>query len=461
MDTFHSWISHLITAMVLVITWRLLVPVAVRAALWFPVTATLVRLGWRAVADACGLADRRRRPVRRSELGELLWGSDGRPRSGVQYRILAPGMRQLRPTRFGWTCVLRLRPGQTPDDVVRVADRLAHSWAAHAVRVSPWGPGRVRLVVNRRDPLLRVAVPAQDGQLLRVRIGRLDTGRPWILDFRVVPHWLIAGATQSGKSTLLNAVIVGLAPQPVALVGFDLKGGMEFTPYAPRMSALATTRGECVDVLRDLVSLLATRMGLCRAHGARDIWTLPADVERPVPIVVLVDEVAELFLMATRDEKAEISETATHMIRVAQLGRALGVHLVVAGQRIGSDLGPGVTALRSQLSGRVCHRVNDPETASMTLGGLDPAALDAARAISAAVPGVAVVASDSSGWNTARAGQVTTATAEATAGQWSDLAVPWEQLLPAVDLDLDLDLDPAWLAEGSVDPELATVADAP
>jgi S-DNA-T family DNA segregation ATPase FtsK/SpoIIIE len=186
-------------------------------------------------------------------------------------------------------------------------------------------------------------------------------------------------------------------------------------------------------------------------------WSLPEDIERPIPIVVLVDEVAELFLMATRDEKAEIAETATHMIRVAQLGRALGVHLVVAGQRIGSDLGPGVTALRSQLSGRVCHRVNDPETASMTLGDLDPAALDAARAISAAVPGVAVVASDSGGWNTARAGLVTTATAEATAGQWSDLAVPWEQLLPAVDLDLD----PAWLAEGSVDPELTTVADAP
>jgi len=409
-----------------------------------------VRLGWRDVADACGLADRKRKRVRRSDLGGLLLGSTERPRSTVEYRLLAPGMRRLRPTWFGWTCVLRLRPGQTPDDVFKVAERLAHSWGAHAVRVTHWGPGRVRLTVNRRDPLAVVPVPSQDGELLRVRIGRLDTGRPWVVDFLTVPHWLIAGATQSGKSTLLNAVIVGLAPQPVALVGFDLKGGMEFTPYAPRMSALATTRGECVDVLRDLISLMAHRMQLCKTHGARDIWTLPRDVERPIPIVVLVDEVAELFLMATRDEKAEISETATHMIRVAQLGRALGVHLVVAGQRIGSDLGPGVTALRSQLSGRVCHRVNDPETASMTLGDLDPAALDAARAIPAATPGVAVTAADSGGWNTARAGLVTTAEAEACAREHASLAVPWAQLLPGVELDVD----PAWLpGDGDEDRE--------
>lgn len=337
--------------------------------------------------------------------------------------------------------------------MIKVADRLAHSWGAHAVRVTHGGPGRVRVTVNRRDPLLQVPVPSQDGELLRVRIGRLDTGRPWILDLRIVPHWLIAGATQSGKSTLLNAAIVGLAPQPVALVGFDLKGGMEFTPYAPRMSALATTRTECVQVLRDLIALLAERMQLCRTNGARDIWTLPPEIEQPIPIVVLVDEVAELFLMATRDEKAEISETATHLIRVAQLGRALGVHLIVAGQRIGSDLGPGVTALRSQLSGRICHRVNDPETASMTLGDLDPAALDAARAIPAATPGVAVVASDSGGWHTARACLVITAEAETTAREHQQLAVPWEQLIPGAVLELD----PAWAVDEPAESELATV----
>ncbi len=187
-----------------------------------------------------------------------------------------------------------------------------------------------------------------------------------MIDFRVVPHWLNAGATQSGKSNLANAIITGLAPQPVALVGFDLKGGVEFTPYAPRLSALATTRTESVALLDDLDRLLADRMRTCRDHGARNIWRLP-DVIRPVPVVVLVDEVAELFLIADKSEKEQVSRTATGLLRVAQLGRAFGVYLIICGQRIGADLGPGVTALRAQLSGphlppgqRPRNRQHDP-----------------------------------------------------------------------------------------------------
>ncbi len=140
---------------------------------------------------------------------------------------------------------------------------------------------------------------AATGELLTVQVGMLETGQPWVIDFRMVPHWLSAGATQSGKSNLANAIIKGLAPQLVALVGFDLKGDVEFTPYAPRLSALATTRAECADLLDDLVRLLTDRMRLCRDRGARNIWRLHEDI-RPVPVVVLVDEVAELFLMADK-----------------------------------------------------------------------------------------------------------------------------------------------------------------
>lgn len=154
---------------------------------------------------------------------------------------------------------------------------------------------------------------------------------------------------------------------------------------------LGTTRDECGELLDDLIRVLADRMRVCRQHGARNIWRLPDEV-RPVPVVVLVDEVAELFLMADKSEKDAIARTSTALLRVAQLGRAFGVYLIVCGQRIGSDLGPGVTALRSQLSGWICHRVNDPETANMTLGDMDPGALDAARQIPGDTPGVAIAA---------------------------------------------------------------------
>jgi hypothetical protein len=141
-------------------------------------------------------------------------GSDGRPYTTTEYRIRPPGMWRLRPTWFGWTCVLRLRSRSNPgrcDQGRRPAGALM---GAHAVRVTQWRLGRVRVTVNRRDPLVAVAVTAQDGELLRVRIGRLDAGRPWVIDLRTVPHWLIAGATQSGKSvsSTLTPIVLGALP---------------------------------------------------------------------------------------------------------------------------------------------------------------------------------------------------------------------------------------------------------
>ena len=100
-------------------------------------------------------------------------------------------------------------------------------------------------------------------------------------------------------------------------------------------------------------------------------------------------------------------------------------------QRIGSDLGPGVTALRSQLSGRVCHRVNDPETANMTLGDMDPAALDAARQIPAETPGVAIIAGQDGSWHRARSVYVSEEDAENAARRYAHLAPRWSELTTA------------------------------
>jgi hypothetical protein len=87
-----------------------------------------------------------------------------------------------------------------------------------------------------------------------------------------------------------------------------------------------------------------------------------------------------------------------------------------------------VTALRAQLSGRVCHRVNDPETANMTLGDLDPAALDAARAIGADTPGLAVIAGQDGGWNRARSVLISEEDAEQAARDFAHLTPTWAEL---------------------------------
>jgi S-DNA-T family DNA segregation ATPase FtsK/SpoIIIE len=414
--------------------WARIHPPSFWYGLGFRVKSIRVRLTWAHVAASCGLAPQRVR---------WRWTLDAVPVAGTLKRtsvMLAPGRRLrrvavphppglglMRPNRMGWSVRIKLRDGQVPADYISAAEQLAHAWRVHAVRITDTKPGRVWLLATRADPLTAVAVPPAAAELLTVRVGMLETGQPWIIDFRVVPHWLNAGATQSGKSNLANAIITGLAPQPVALIGFDLKGGVEFTPYAPRLSALATTRAESCALLDDLVQLVIGRMSLCRLHGARDIWRLPAFL-RPVPVVVLVDEVAELFLIADKTEKAQVTWIATGLLRIAQLGRAFGVYLIVCGQRIGADLGPGVTALRAQLTGRICHRVNDPETATMTLGDLDPAALDAARAIPASTPGVAIVAGADGTWHRARSALVTDTQAEHAASAYSHLTPDWREL---------------------------------
>ncbi|WP_344998821.1 FtsK/SpoIIIE domain-containing protein [Nonomuraea helvata] len=351
----------------------------------------------------------------------------------------APRLGLIRPTPLGFTVTARLHDGQTPDDYEDALDKLAHAWRVHSVRLVSWQPGKVTLAATLVDPLETVAglEVTADG-LLRVRVGLLDNGNPYVIDFRTVPHWLNVGATQSGKSNLANALIKGLAPQPVALVGFDLKGGVEFTPYQARLSALATERAECAMLLADLVSIIRSRMELCRQHRVKNIWhpRLP-DAIRPIPIVVLVDEMAELFLMADpKAEKEEVAAVATRLLRIAQLGRAFGIYLFVCGQRVGSDLGPGVTALRAQLTGRVCHMVNDDETAKMCLGDMDRRAVAAARQIEPNRPGTAVVMGSDSRWHLARSVHVLEEEAEAAAGRYADLAPSWSLLTggPAIDV---------------------------
>ncbi|WP_425547543.1 FtsK/SpoIIIE domain-containing protein [Actinomadura vinacea] len=424
--------------------WRRWHPVSFWYGVGFPLRAVLVYLTWHHVASGCKLTRSRRR---------WRWTLDAVPLAGAAARSAStvvhkrrvrrvdversPRLGLLRPTRLGWRMRLRLHDGQVPADYARAAEGIAHAWRVHSVRVVDVKPGKVTLWATLRDSLTDVRVIPETGELLTVRPGLLENGHDWVIDFRTMPHWLNAGATQSGKSNLANAVIKGLAPQPVALVGFDLKGGVEFTPYAPRLSALATNREESVGLLGDLVGEVAKRMAVCRAYGARNVWTLPEDL-RPTPIVVLVDEVAELFLMADKSEKEEIAKTGTALLRLAQLGRAFAVYLIISGQRIGSDLGPGVTALRAQLSGRVCHRVNDPETANMTLGDLDPASLVTARAIPAETPGVCVVAGQDGTWHRARSVYVTEEETEQAAREYAHLAPSWAELTGGGPVPTDL-----------------------
>ncbi|WP_327325613.1 FtsK/SpoIIIE domain-containing protein [Streptomyces sp. NBC_01210] len=351
--------------------------------LGYPLTVLRMRWTWRRLCYTADLSVVRRPRYHVIGRDTMVKGSALRP--------LPPRLGVPRAMTTGLSVRVRLHPGQTPRQFIANAEAFIHAWRVHSVRVVSVKRGEVLILATARDLLADSAVwrrfPAP--RLLAAVVGRIGDGSAWVLDFRKVPHWLVAGATQSGKSTLLASLVSELGAQPVALVGIDCKGGMELSLFARRLSALATNRAEAVAVLSALVEEVERRMAVCRSAGARSVWELDDD-PRPVPVVIVVDEIAELYLAGTLAGRKEANECSTLLLRLGQLGAALGVHLVVAAQRFGSDLGPGATALRAQLGGRICHRVNDEATAEMTLGDLSPDAVVVAQAITEDEKGVAV-----------------------------------------------------------------------
>ncbi|MET8704221.1 FtsK/SpoIIIE domain-containing protein [Kitasatospora sp. NPDC004723] len=386
----------------------------------YPVAVLRFSWSWRKLADVQGLSVPRRPAV--ALLGNVV--VQGRALKPVKPRAGMP-----RWQRGGMTVRVRLHAGQTPEAYAAACEAMAHAWRMFAVRAVSDTRGTVWLVANAWDPLGMPAEPFRGSVgLLTAVVGVWEDGGRWLVNLRRVPHWLIVGATQSGKSTLLASLVAQWARQPVAMVGIDLKGGMELSLFGPRLTALATSRGEAVELLDLLVEITMGRMALCRSVGVRSVWELP-DKQQPVPVVVLVDEVAELYLTAASADKAEVSRVATALLRLGQLGAALGVHLVIAGQRFGSDLGPSATSLRAQLAGRVCFRVSDKGTAEMTLGDLDSGAVDAVQAIPVSMPGVAVAyGAAGGGWMRARSHLVTPEQAQETARRFAHLTPAVGQL---------------------------------
>ncbi|MFH8340010.1 FtsK/SpoIIIE domain-containing protein [Streptomyces sp. AM6-12] len=366
------------------------------------VVRVLVRYG--SVMDACGLTV----PPARWRLA--LARATNRPIPESR----APRILRLRPTRTGLVLRLKLRPGQDAFDVAAASDRLRHSFAMYGVTSRELRSGVVEVRMTGYDVLKRVQMPAKtDTRPMRVPVALRQDGSVHYRDYRAIPHALTLGATESGKSVYQRNLVAALAPMDVALVGIDCKQGVELFPLAHRFSALADDPDTAAEVLDALVVRMERTYQVIRAQQritadvpdaeiAADIWDLP-DHLRPVPVVVLVDEVAELALYANKEEEKRRDRIITALVRLAQLGRAAGIYLEICGQRFGSELGKGITMLRAQLTGRTAHRVNDETSANMAFGDIAPDAVLAAIQIPAEMRGLAISGDSSGGWHRIRA----------------------------------------------------------
>ncbi|MFF9360517.1 FtsK/SpoIIIE domain-containing protein [Streptomyces griseoluteus] len=385
-----------------------------------PVTWGRFSFTYRSTMDVCGLT------VQPSRLRAFLARNIAR----TEVQPVPPKVRHVRGTSTGLRVTLRLPAGLEPADLVAASERLRHAWGVHSVTVAETKPGHVELRMTGYDVLRRVRMPrGTRPEGLSVPVALREDGTAFLRDYRQIPMALTLGANNSGKSVYQRNLVKGLAKLPVALVGIDCKRGVEHSAYAARLSALATTPDDSASLLDVLVGEMESRFDLLSLHGVSDMWDLPAGL-RPVPVIVLVDEVAELFLISSKKDEERRERIVTALIRLAQMARAVGISLEVCGQRFGSELGRGATMLRAQLTGRVVHRVNDKQTAEMGLADVAPDAVMAASLIPAERPGTAVAADSSGGWTKIRTPHTTRAEAAAVCRKFAHLVPDFPALDP-------------------------------
>ena len=240
--------------------------------------------------------------------------------------------------------------------ITRLTNDLALALAAPSIRVEAPVPGQ---------PIIGIEVPNQETRLVSLRgviespmfkrllaqgglpiaLGRSVAGEPVAVDLTRMPHLLIAGATGSGKSVAINGIIASLithhSPESLRLVLVDPKR-VELTEYKdiPHLafSRVVTDPEEVTGVLSVVVAEMERRYYRFQQVGARNIAAYNA-VERaegPLPFwVVILDELADLMMAAPVEVEAQL-------VRVAQLARATGIHLVIATQRPSVDVVTGL-----------------------------------------------------------------------------------------------------------------------
>ncbi len=246
-------------------------------------------------------------------------------------------------------------PGIKINRIENLADDLSLALSAESIRILAPIPGRnavgieipnrERRIVHLRDVLTSDAFAAEDPPL-GFALGTTITGEPYCADLRTMPHILIAGTTGSGKSVCINSIICSMihraSHRDIRFLTIDPKQ-LELPLYNSIPHLMGRTRTSPKEALRELsrvVKIMDTRIGEFAELGVRDIAGYNArakseGLEKKPYIIVIIDELADLMLRAAN----EIEERIT---RLAQMSRAVGIHLILATQRPSVDVITGL-----------------------------------------------------------------------------------------------------------------------
>ena len=227
------------------------------------------------------------------------------------------------------------------------------------------GTSQVGIEVPNRNPSMvaeRMVMESADFKRLRakaalpVALGKGSGGETEVIDLAKMPHLLIAGSTGSGKSVCLNAIISCLimekSPEEMRLLLIDPKR-VELTPYngIPHLlSPVVVETDKVVGLLKGLIQEMMDRYRKFESAGARNIEIYNQKVPERMPyIVVAVDELADLMMTAAFDVEQSLC-------RLAQMGRATGIHLIIATQRPSVDVVTGL--IKANFPSRVAFAVS-------------------------------------------------------------------------------------------------------
>ena len=261
--------------------------------------------------------------------------------------------------------------GERVSRISSLEDDIALSLAAQSVRIFAPIPGTSLVGIEipnrkRQNVNLGDVLPYVQGGPLELAIGRDAEGSPIVADLAKMPHLLIAGTTGSGKSVMINSIVMALLmrtyPEDVRLIMVDPKrvelAGYNGLPhlYVP----VVTEPKQAASALQWAVSEMERRLKIFERVGVRKISTFnekqasgafdhydnpPAKMPY---LVIIIDELSDLMMVAGKDVEASI-------VRIAQLGRAAGIHLIVATQRPSSNVVTGL--IKANITNRIAFNV--------------------------------------------------------------------------------------------------------
>ncbi len=246
--------------------------------------------------------------------------------------------------------------------ITALSQDLAMSLAAHPIRIEAPIPGKSLVgievpnkaaAVVRLGSLLLYPDAKKSGQL-SFALGRNVSGEPIFKDIERMPHLLVAGATGSGKSIMIHSIIMSLlyknSPDMLRFIMIDPKR-VELSVYngIPHLlSPVITENKKSIGVLRWAIQEMDRRYKLLLAEGSRDITSYNKTGKALPYLVIVIDELADLMTSFGREVEGSI-------IRLAQMARATGIHLIVSTQRPSVEVITGL--IKANITSRIALQV--------------------------------------------------------------------------------------------------------